>query len=215
MSDVADPLPGNVKVTRQDWLDAAMDVLISDGSDRVKILTLAERLGVSRSSFYWYFKDRDALLDALLEHWLATNTRAVVKAAETPSRTITAAVCDVFKAFIDPARFSVRMDFAIRDWARRSGAVRRVMQASDGQRIGALAAMFARHGYGDTESLIRARVLYYMQIGYFDADLRETMAERAALIPYYLVTFTGREGQAAEIEDLQRFTLALGEEGET
>ncbi|RZV98796.1 MAG: TetR/AcrR family transcriptional regulator, partial [Rhodobacteraceae bacterium] len=48
MSAAADTLPGNAKVTRQDWLDAAMDVLVSDGSDRVKILTLADKLEVSR-----------------------------------------------------------------------------------------------------------------------------------------------------------------------
>jgi hypothetical protein len=52
-----------------------------------------------------------------------------------------------------------------------------------------------------------------MQIGYNDADLQETMAERARLIPHYLLTFTGREGRADEIEDMRRFTLAL--EGET
>ncbi|NND17961.1 MAG: TetR/AcrR family transcriptional regulator [Silicimonas sp.] len=215
MSAAADTLPGNAKVTRQDWLDAAMDVLVSDGSDRVKILTLADKLEVSRSSFYWYFKDRDELLRALLEHWLATNTRAIVTAAKASSETITGAVCTVFKAFVDPRRFDVRLDFAVRDWARRSARVREVLEASDAQRIDALAAMFASHGLDPTESLIRGRVLYYMQIGYFDADLQETMEERAALIPYYLLTFTGVAGRADEIEDLQRFTLALGKETRT
>ena len=47
-----DPLVGNVKVTRQDWLNAALDVLVNNGEEQIKILTLAERLDVSRSSFY-------------------------------------------------------------------------------------------------------------------------------------------------------------------
>lgn len=202
---------GNVKVTRQDWLDAARAMLVSDGIDSVKILTLAGRMQVSRSSFYWYFKDRDALLQALLDDWLSTNTRAIVTAAEARAATITGAVCTVFKAFIDPRRFDVRLDFAIRDWARRSGQVRRVLDASDGQRIAALTAMFARFGYDDAESLIRARVLYYMQIGYNDADLQESMAERARMIPYYLKTFTGQDGKPHEIEDLRLFTEGLEE----
>lgn len=202
---------GNVKVTRQDWLDAARAMLVSDGIDSVKILTLAGRMQVSRSSFYWYFKDRDALLQALLDDWLSTNTRAIVTAAEARATTITGAVCTVFKAFIDPRRFDVRLDFAIRDWARRSGQVRRVLDASDGQRIAALTAMFARFGYDDAESLIRARVLYYMQIGYNDADLQESMADRARMIPYYLKTFTGQDGKPQEIEDLRLFTKGLEE----
>jgi AcrR family transcriptional regulator len=54
--------PGNVKVTREDWLRVAMDLLVSDGVSEVKVLTIGERLGVSRSSFYWYFKSRKDLL---------------------------------------------------------------------------------------------------------------------------------------------------------
>ena len=54
----AEPLVGNVKVTREDWLNVAMDVLITDGVEQVKVLALAERMQVSRSSFYWYFKSR-------------------------------------------------------------------------------------------------------------------------------------------------------------
>ena len=63
----AEPLTGNVKGTRADWLNVAMDVLISHGVEQVKVLALAERMGVSRSSFYWYFKSRQDLLDALTD----------------------------------------------------------------------------------------------------------------------------------------------------
>lgn len=212
MNAAADILPGNVKVSRQDWLDAAKAMLISDGIESVKILTLAGRMEVSRSSFYWYFKDREELLDALLEHWLSTNTRAIVDAANVPAKTVTCAVCNVFKSFLDPRRFDVRLDFAIRDWARRSAEVRRVLDASDSRRIAALTDMFARYGYPAEESLIRARVLYYMQIGYNDADLQETLAQRVQMIPYYLLTFTGREARADEIDEMRRFARALEEE---
>ena len=66
---VEDAHAGNVKVTREDWLTVAMDVLLSDGVEQVKVLTLGDRLSVSRSSFYWYFKSRQHLLDALLDQW--------------------------------------------------------------------------------------------------------------------------------------------------
>ena len=67
----AEPLSGNVKVTKVDWVAMALDVLVSDGVERVKVLALAEQMGVSRSSFYWYFKSRQDLLDTLLLHWRA------------------------------------------------------------------------------------------------------------------------------------------------
>ena len=120
-----EPLVGNIKVTRQDWLNAAMEVLIGDGVDQVKILALANRMGVSRSSFYWYFKDRQGLLDALLEEWQGTNTDALVRAAGIEADTITAAVGNVFLGFLDANAFNTALDFAVRDWARRSGEVKR------------------------------------------------------------------------------------------
>ena len=41
----------NVKATRDDWLKVALDTLISEGVDQVKVLPLGNKLGVSRSSF--------------------------------------------------------------------------------------------------------------------------------------------------------------------
>ncbi len=204
-------LPGNTKVTRTDWLNVAMDALVSDGVEQVKVLSLGERLGVSRSSFYWYFKSRQDLLDALLDHWQGTNTAAMVAQANAPAETITEAVCNVFRCVIDDELFNTALDFAIREWARRSGAVRRVLDQSDAARLDALKDMFARFGYPEREALTRARVLYYMQIGYNFADLHEPMADRLALVPMYLLTFTGVEPKPQEIDDLNAFAHAIDE----
>jgi AcrR family transcriptional regulator len=64
----------NIKASRDDWLDVALSVLAVEGVDHVTVLNLSERLGVSRSSFYWYFKNRDELLGALLDRWDELNT---------------------------------------------------------------------------------------------------------------------------------------------
>ncbi len=205
------PLAGNIKVTKQDWLNAALEILVSDGIERVKILTLAARLGVSRSSFYWYFKSRQDLLDALLNHWLSNNTQSLLRHAAQPKPTVAQGVCHLFLCFVDPDRFNTKLDFAIRDWARRAPKVRRVMEMSDSQRIAAISAMFERFGYTPQESLTRARVLYYMQIGYNDADLQETMDERMKFLPHYLLTFTGQPATDAEVTTFRAKVATLDE----
>ena len=206
-----DSLPGNVKVMRRDWLNVAMDLLVSDGVEQVKVLTIGERLGVSRSSFYWYFKSRQDLLDALLEHWEETNTAALIHQSKAPAETITEAVCNVFRCFVDPSLFNNALDFAVREWARRSGKVRTVLDRSDSARIGALEEMFRRFGYPQKESLARARTLYYMQIGYNTADLKEDMSERLKLLPDYLVAFTGKKGRPKEIRAFEAFAQSVEE----
>jgi len=202
----AEPLVGNIKVTRDDWLNVAMDVLISDGVDQIKVLNLAERMAVSRSSFYWYFKSRQELLDALLARWQATNTAALIAQAKSPAETITAAVCNVHRCVVNTELFDTALDFAIRDWARKSGKVRRIQDQSDAKRLKALHAMFARYGYSEIEAETRARVLYYMQIGYDLAQLNEPMATRLSMVPHYLYVFTGVEPRPEEVEEFSAYS---------
>ena len=204
-----EPLVGNVKVTREDWLNVALDVLISDGIEQVKVLNLGSRLGVSRSSFYWYFKSRQDLLDALLDHWQETNTAAMIAHARVTEETITAAVCNVFRCVIDERLFDKQLDFAVRDWSRRSETVRRALDRSDQERLGALAAMFERFNYPRHEAKVRARVLYYMQLGYDFADLNESTKERLKQVPMYLFCFTGREPRTQEIEEFASYVAKL------
>ena len=203
------PLVGNVKVTREDWVNCALNALIRDGVEGVKVQVLGTEMQVSRSSFYWYFKSRQDLLDALLSYWQETNTAALVKMTEKPAETITAAVGNVFRCVINPKLFNTKLDFAVRDWARRSETVKSVLARSDARRLHALQAMFQRYDYPELEAVARARILYYMQIGYDDAQLGEPMEMRNLLMPSYLLGFTGQNPSDAEIAALRAYALSL------
>lgn len=200
---------GNTKATREDWLKAALDILVSDGVGEVKILTIGERLNVSRSSFYWYFKSRQDLLDALLEHWDATNTAGLVRQTSMPAKTITEAVCNVFRCSVNPALFNNALDFAVRDWARRSEKVSRILSRSDQTRVEALTEMFVRYNYREVEALTRARILYFMQLGYNIAELNETLEERLTLIREYILGFTGVEASKEELDTFAAYVRQI------
>ena len=193
-------LPGNVKVTRDDWLDAAMEILVNDGVSEVKILSIGARLGVSRSSFYWYFESRKDLLDQLLDKWEQTNTGILMHYARLEAATITEALCNFFRCIIVPGGFDHRLDFAVREWARRDAAVHEVVHRSDAARQQALVEMYERHGYSPAEADIRARVLYYQQIGYYALEIAEPLEDRITRIDGYLYCFSGHRAPQAEID---------------
>jgi AcrR family transcriptional regulator len=193
------PTKGNVKVTREDWLKLAGEVLIERGVSQVKVLTLANSLGVSRSSFYWYFRSRKDLLDQLLEGWEGQNTRAVLDHAARPAGNICRAVMHLFECFIDPNQFDPRLDFAVREWARRSPAVRARLDAADAARVNAIRDMFLRHGFEDAEAFTRARIIYFMQIGYYALVENEPFETRFTLLQTYLVAYTSEEPDPAEM----------------
>jgi len=199
------PLVGHVKVTRADWLNVAQDILVSDGVAHVKVLSIATRLDVSRSSFYWYFKSRKDLLAALLNLWEATNTQTITAHCARPAETITAACCNYFRCFIDPAAFDQGLDFAVREWARRDGSVRKRVDLADETRLEAVTAMFARFGFAPWEADARARILYFMQLGYHALDQTEPLEVRMGRLEGYLLGFTGQRGRAEEIDALRAF----------
>ena len=186
-----EPLTGNIKVTRDDWLNSARDVLVHDGVGELKILSLSNRLGVSRSSFYWYFKDRDDLLAALLDEWEARNTRTIAEYCLHPAADINAAVCNFFRCFIDPALFDQGLDFAVREWARRDADLRARMDSADAARVDAVRDMFERYGFETSEADARARILYFMQLGYHALEVREPMDQRMGRLKAFLKGFTG------------------------
>ncbi len=198
-----DPLVGHVKVTREDWLNVARDILVSDGVAEVKVLAIGERLGVSRSSFYWYFESRKDLLNALIDDWEGRNTAVIVEHCARPAQTITEAVCNFFCCFLDPGLFDQGLDFAVREWSRRDGRVRKRIDIADTTRIEAVTAMFRRFGYSRDDADTRARILYFMQLGYHALDQTEPMALRLSRTAGYLRGFTGTDPSADEIDALR------------
>ncbi|GGH18199.1 transcriptional regulator, TetR family [Cribrihabitans marinus] len=204
-----EPLTGNVKVTREDWLNLARDVLVHEGVGELKILGLSNRLAVSRSSFYWYFKDRADLLDALLDEWEARNTRTIVEYCARPADCINAAVCNFFRCFIDPALFDQGLDFAVREWARRDGSLRLRIDRADAARLEAAQAMFVRYGYEKSDADTRARILYFMQLGYHALEVREPMELRMGRLEGFLRGFTGQDAQPDIIAEFAAYALAM------
>lgn len=54
---------------RNDWLREARLALLQNGAEAVRVERLARNLHVTKGSFYWHFKDREELLEALLREW--------------------------------------------------------------------------------------------------------------------------------------------------
>lgn len=205
---------GNVKATREDWLGAALAILIAKGVEGVRVLTLSQRLKVSRSSFYWYFKDREDLLAQLLEHWRQTNNHSIIEHAQRPSATIAEGVLGIFECWVDPRLFDPQLDFAVRAWARRSKTVRRIIDRADRERVQAIAGMYERHGFQEQDAFVRARILYFMQIGYYSLEIDEPMASRMKLVPEYVRGFCGQDCTPAEMAAFERFVARTAPERE-
>ncbi len=188
--------------SQEGWLDAAYDLLIESGVDSVKILPLAKRLNLSRTSFYWFFKDREELLDALIERWRQKNTGNIVRQTQAYAESVVEAMFNVFDCWVDNGLFDAPFEFAVRSWALTSDDIRAEVQAADEVRLEALKQMFIRFGQSENHADVRARTSYLVQIGYISMQTRESISVRMKRIPEYIEIYTG---QAPEQRDLERF----------
>lgn len=189
------------------WLDAAFELLLESGVDSVRILPLAKRLKLSRTSFYWFFKDREALLEALIARWRVKNTQGLVHQTEAYAENIVEAMLNVFDCWLNPRLFDSQLEFAMRSWALQSAAVVREIDAADATRIDALTRMFERYGYDPLAANVRGRTIYLTQIGYISMNTQEPLEVCMQRIPSYVEIFTGQPPGA---RDLHRFHARHG-----
>jgi AcrR family transcriptional regulator len=73
--------PLRARVSKQDWISAALETLATSGIESVKVERLAKQLGVAKSGFYWHFKNRYAFLKELLRYWEEEYTGVVIAEA--------------------------------------------------------------------------------------------------------------------------------------
>ncbi|MGB1209436.1 MAG: TetR/AcrR family transcriptional regulator, partial [Paracoccaceae bacterium] len=90
---------------RQRWLEAAALRLAQGGIEAVKIMPLAKALGQTRTGFYWYFKDRAALLEAVLEQWELRTTVPLMTRAQADAGSVCDAVFNVMDCWVQPDLF--------------------------------------------------------------------------------------------------------------
>lgn len=192
-------------LSREDWIEAARLVLTASGVDDVKIDRLAKKLTVSRGSFYWHFKHRKDLLDALLSAWESQNRHELAQIRERAGQVDTG-VMEAVRIWLGEDLAYPTFDMAIRFWARKSPEVGRLVRSIDDEWIKLLATIFEQSGEDRMTALARARVNYFHQIGYYALAFEESLEDRLALAPYYHRVLTGRDGGqplAATIEYLR------------
>lgn len=183
---------GNFKVSREEWIATARRVLIERGIAGVTIENLAATLKVTRGGFYWFFKKRTDLLNELLKDWEITNTKPFFDAVENAGEDGLSQLKAFFSVWMTEQDFSPAYDTAIREWARHAPKARKVLERVDNARIELLTSIYKQMGYDDDEALIRGRVAYYHQIGYYSLGVTESPENRKRYLPIYTKILSGR-----------------------
>lgn len=179
-------------LSAEDWVLAARAALVRHGVADVKVDRLARDLKVTRGSFYWHFADRQALLDALLKHWRSRNTEPFLRVAGDHDEPPLQQLARFTHIWLDEKEYDPAFDSAVRDWARNSADVARAVRSADAARLRVLTRIFSDLGFPEQEAMVRARITYYHQVGYYTMRITESHARRRDLFPAYFEVLAGQ-----------------------
>lgn len=176
------------------WVDAGLEILRAESIEHVKVEALAARLGISKGSFYWHFKNKAELLEAILERWESKSLEGAVSAIEKHAHK----AADRLKSLIelslwaDEVPRAAELDLAIRAWARHYPPAQRAVQRFDENRIAYIEALFLQMRFAPRESEARAHIAYAL-IRYLNhaRDMVEAQKRRIMKRGYDRLVATG------------------------
>jgi len=184
------------RLSREDWVRRALEVLRERGVDGIKIVVIAERMGVTSGSFYWHFKNLQDLLDCLLDYWERELTDAVIEVAKDlpgpPEDRILNLMLQVIEQ--DAAVY----DPAISVWAKSDPAAKAVFERTLRKRFDFARWMFQQCGFSDRQAGIRGRLMVAYLMGETAADLKSDRNWKAMMKEKHKV-LTSRNDRSAEV----------------
>ena len=154
------------QLDRNDWIEAAIEVLAENGVDGLRVEVLAKTFSVTKGSFYWHFKDRQDLLGAVLETWKDGRIRDINKQTQAaPGKELAQLyhVIDVYGA--NRNRKGISIELAVRDWARRDPLAAGVVEQVDSYRLECTRKLFVSCGHSDADAKSRSLLLYAYVFG--------------------------------------------------
>lgn len=155
------------QLTRDDWLDAAAGEVAAGGFGNLRVLTLAGKLGVTRGSFYWHFRNHEDLVTSFLDRW---RDRRFVELdymkpkGENPEQELH----QILQLLLTDASRNVRrlqVELAVRSFARRNAYAARLVEEVDRARVAQNRLLFENLGQNDERIDDLATLMYVATIG--------------------------------------------------
>ena len=150
---------------RSRWIDEGLQALAAGGPDAVRIESLARALGVSKGGFYGYFDNRRVLLDEMLNAWERISVDEAIERVEGGGGDAKAKLRRLSALAVARRGEPLKIDLAVRDWARRDKRVARRLKRVDNRRMDYLRSLFGGIDLDEDDVEVRCLLFYSLWIG--------------------------------------------------
>ncbi len=149
------------------WVAAGLSALADAGVGAVRVEPLADRLGVTKGSFYHHFANRRALHVAMLDAWERHSTTEIIDNVDAAAGTPSERLRHLARRTLQPDPTSDAIENAIRAWATTDELVAAAIGRVDERRVEYAAALLRAAGMPPGKARRRSRLMYRILIGEF------------------------------------------------
>jgi AcrR family transcriptional regulator len=149
--------------TREDWIRAGLELLKTNGHRSVKVEAMARQMGVSKGGFYGYFMNREAFLQAMLDHWANIFTNQVLSDIDDTEGTL----CEKLQKLlymVDDSKLD-SLETPMYAWAFTDPKAQKVVMRVIKERLVFLANLFLDGGFSKEEAENRANMVHHYMAG--------------------------------------------------
>lgn len=152
------------RTPRSRWVEEGLRALAAGGPDAVRIDPLAKGLGVTRGGFYWHFENRAALLEEMLDTWERVAIDEAIARVEGEGGDARAKLRHLFSLAASSPEL-LKVDLAVRDWARRNEAVAKRLRRVDNRRMDYMRSLFGAFCTDEDEVEVRCLFAFSLFVG--------------------------------------------------
>jgi AcrR family transcriptional regulator len=174
------------KLNRDHWLSAGLQALAVEGAEGLRIMPIAQQLGVTKGSFYWHFQNLDDYQSALLDEWEQRHTQQIIHFVEGKGGDALTKLRNLMSVTVSA---DARLAQGMRSWANTNPKVKKALVRVDQMRLGYLVGLLSALGWPSDKAETLARWSYCALIGHFSLQGPPIVAEQIELI---LATLTPR-----------------------
>ena len=149
------------RLSKEEWLARSLEVLGKKGASELTVESLAQKLGVTKGSFYWHFKNRDNFFRQLIEYWDEQFTQTVIANISSLGVPPEERLLELMRLVL--AKRLDRFEMPVRAWAQQNPALAPLVRSVDRHRMLFVKALFREMGFDEGEADMRTRIfLTYM-----------------------------------------------------
>lgn len=151
---------------KEDWIKLGYKQFSEKGISGIVIESMAKKLKVNKSSFYWHFKTKTAFIQSIIKFWETESTSKIISLVQNEISPIDRLERLIELSFLKDN--DIDFFFYLKKYAKSNKDLANRMDELDNQRLEFTANILMELGYSKSDSIIKSSIFYKYLIGYHE-----------------------------------------------